>query len=64
MANIAQTVNELQAMILTDKEKITFHNTFKKPEVVKPADFKSYEETKKGFKSTIPAKSIVVLEIN
>lgn len=51
-------------MILTDKEKITFHNTFKKPEVVKPADFKSYEETKKGFKSTIPAKSIVVLEIN
>ncbi|GAF85623.1 unnamed protein product, partial [marine sediment metagenome] len=45
-------------------DKITSHNTFKKPEVVKPSDFKGYDKTKKGFKATIPAKSIVVLEIS
>ena len=53
---------KIKGQILT-AEKMTSHNTFKKPEVVKPADFKSYEKTKKGFKATIPAKSIVVLEI-
>ena len=53
---------KIKGRILT-AEKITSHNTFKKPEVVKPEDFKSYEKTKKGFKATIPAKSIVVFEI-
>jgi len=53
---------KISGQILT-AEKITSHNTFKKPEVVKPSDFKSFDKTKEGFKATIPAKSIVVLEI-
>jgi alpha-N-arabinofuranosidase len=53
---------KIKGQILT-AEKITSHNTFDKPEIVKPADFKGFDKTKKGFKATIPAKSIVVLEI-
>jgi alpha-N-arabinofuranosidase len=53
---------QIKGRILT-AEKITSHNTFDKPEVVKPADFKGFDKTIKGFKATIPAKSIVVLEI-
>ncbi|MHC5088380.1 MAG: alpha-L-arabinofuranosidase C-terminal domain-containing protein, partial [Planctomycetota bacterium] len=53
---------KIKGQILT-AEKITSHNTFKKPEVVKPSNFKSFDKTKEGFKATIPAKSIVVLEI-
>jgi alpha-N-arabinofuranosidase len=42
---------------------ITSHNTFDNPEVVKPLDFDGYRKTKNGFEATLPAKSIVVLEI-
>ena len=52
----------IKGQILT-AEKITSHNTFKNPELVKPSDFTDFETTKKGFKANIPAKSIVVLEI-
>lgn len=42
---------------------ITSHNTFDNPEVVKPSDFDGYRKTKNGFVATLPAKSIVVFEI-
>jgi len=42
---------------------ITSHNTFDNPEVVKPSDFRGYRKTENGFEATLPAKSIVVFEI-
>ena len=42
---------------------MTSHNTFDNPEVVKPSNFDEYRKTKNGFKTTLPAKSIVVFEI-
>lgn len=39
------------------------HNTFEKPEEVKPADFKGAELTDQGFKATLPSKSVVVLSL-
>ena len=53
---------KIKGRILT-AEKITSHNTFKKPEVVKPSNFREYRKTENGFKATLPAKSIVVFEI-
>ena len=43
---------KIKGQILT-AEKINSHNTFDKPEVVKPADFKGFDKTKEGFKATI-----------
>ena len=42
---------------------ITAHNTFDHPETVKPADFNAFETTDGGFTATLPAASIVMLEI-
>ena len=39
------------------------HNTFEEPEKVKPEDFKAGSFKKGILHTTIPAKSIVVLEI-
>lgn len=44
-------------------EKITSHNTFEEPENVKPEEFTAGSFKKGSLKTTIPAKSIVVLEI-
>ena len=43
--------------------EITSHNTFEKPAVVEPAAFKDAKITETGFTATLPAKSVVVLEI-
>lgn len=40
------------------------HNTFEKPESVKAAAFSGYRMTDGGFAVTLPAKSVVVLEID
>jgi alpha-N-arabinofuranosidase len=42
---------------------MTAHNTFDKPDVVKPADFNDAKPTDTGFTATVPAKSVVLLEI-
>jgi len=42
---------------------INSHNTFEKPTVVEPAAFQNAKITDTGFTATLPAKSIVVLEI-
>jgi len=39
------------------------HNTFEEPENVKPAEFKTFQPTNAGFRVTLPAKSVVALEI-
>jgi alpha-N-arabinofuranosidase len=55
-------VRKISGRVLT-AEKITSHNTFDNPEVVKPSDFDEYRKAKNGFEATLPAKSIVVFEI-
>jgi alpha-N-arabinofuranosidase len=39
------------------------HNTFDNPEAVKPAEFSRFQTTDSGFVVTLPAKSVVVLEV-
>ncbi len=44
-------------------ETIQSHNTFEKPEVVKPADFSDFKINGNGFVTKLPAKSVVVLNL-
>lgn len=44
-------------------EDMTAHNTFDNPEIVRPGPFDTCELTTDGFTTTLPPKSIVVLEI-
>jgi alpha-N-arabinofuranosidase len=39
------------------------HNTFDQPDTVKPAEFSAFKITGAGFSVTLPAKSVVVLEV-
>ena len=39
------------------------HNTFDQPDAVKPAEFSAFKTTGAGFTVTLPAKSVVVLEV-
>lgn len=43
---------------------ITAHNTFEQPETVKPVPFTAFDRTDRGLLVKLPAKSVVVLEIN
>jgi alpha-N-arabinofuranosidase len=56
------TAKRISGQILTAGE-ITAHNTFEKPENVEPGAFNGAKATEGGFTATLPAKSIVVLEI-
>ena len=40
------------------------HNTFDQPSAVKPASFNAFKVTDRGFSVTLPARSVVVLELN
>ena len=40
------------------------HNTFDQPDNVKPTEFNAFKLTDNGFVTTLPAKSVVVLEVN
>jgi alpha-N-arabinofuranosidase len=44
--------------------EITAHNTFDKPELVKPSEFKAFKVADNGFITTLPPKSVVVLEVD
>jgi len=55
-------VGRISGRVLT-AEAITSHNTFDKPNVVKPANFRGFRKISGGFETSVPAKSIVVLEI-
>ena len=52
----------LSGRVLTAPE-LASHNTFEQPENVKPAEFTAFKVTEKGFTATLPAKSVVVLEL-
>jgi alpha-L-arabinofuranosidase len=66
-ASIACTLSgakaqKLSGRILTAPEMNT-HNSFDNPEAVKPAEFTAFNTTADGFNTTLPAKSVVVLEV-
>ena len=56
------TVSEVSGRILTAGE-LSSHNSFEKPEVVSPEVFKGAKISKQMLSMTLPAKSIVVLEV-
>jgi alpha-N-arabinofuranosidase len=39
------------------------HNTFDAPETIKPAEFREFTPTAEGFSTLLPAKSVVVVEL-
>ena len=53
---------KLSGRLLTAPE-MTAHNTFDKPENVKPADFNAFKATEQGFTASLPPKSVVLLKI-
>lgn len=55
-------VQSVSGRILTAKN-VDDYNSFEYPDVVSPKDFKGTKITKNGLKISLPAKSIVVLEV-
>ena len=55
-------VKSLTGRLLTAGE-MQAHNTFESPEAIKPAEFSDFTKTEDGFTAILPAKSVVVLEI-
>jgi alpha-N-arabinofuranosidase len=53
---------KLSGRILTAPE-MNAHNTFDQPDNVKPTEFNTFKVTDNGFATTLPAKSVVVLEV-
>jgi alpha-N-arabinofuranosidase len=55
-------IKNVKGKILT-ADRMTAHNTFEKPENLKPAVFKSVQLKKGDIVATLPPKSVVVLEL-
>jgi alpha-N-arabinofuranosidase len=55
-------IGSLAGRVLT-ADQITAHNTFDQPENVKPAEFKGFSQQDGKLSITLPAKSVVVMEI-
>jgi alpha-N-arabinofuranosidase len=55
-------VQTVSGRILTSTD-MTAHNTFEKPETLRPAEFKGAKVEGNLIKTILPAKSVVVLEI-
>jgi len=53
---------KLPGRILTAPE-MNARNTFDQPDAVKPAEFNAFKLMDNGFVTTLPAKSVVVLEV-
>ncbi len=56
------TAHKLSGQVLTAPE-MNAHNTFDHPDNVKPANFNDFKVTDNGFVTSLPAKSVVVLEV-
>jgi alpha-N-arabinofuranosidase len=56
------SVKQVSGRLLTAPE-ITAHNTFDHPDQVKTSEFSGAKATDTGFSVTLPAKSVVALEI-
>ena len=54
---------KISGRVLTAAE-MNAHNTFDHPDNVKPAEFDAFQVTDNGFVTTLPSKSVVVLEID
>ena len=54
--------DKISGRILTAPE-MNAHNTFDQPDNVKPTEFNAFKLTDNGFVTTLPAKSVVVLEV-
>ena len=54
--------SNISGRVLTAPE-ITTHNTFAAPDTVKPAEFAAFKATDTGFSTTLPPKSVVLLEL-
>jgi alpha-L-arabinofuranosidase len=54
---------KIAGRVLTAPE-MNAHNTFDHPDNVKPAEFNAFQATDNGFLTTLPAKSVVVLEVD
>jgi alpha-N-arabinofuranosidase len=55
-------VAKMTGQVLTAAE-MNARNTFEKPENLKLAEFNSFRTTGTGFATTLPAKSVVMLEL-
>jgi len=55
-------VQSISGQVLTSPE-MNAHNTFDNPDAIKPADFTAFKTTDAGFNVTLPAKSVVALEV-
>ncbi len=56
-------INSVRGRVLT-ADKMTTHNTFEKPDNIKPGVFKSAQLKKGIITATLPSKSVVVLEVS
>lgn len=52
----------LSGEVLT-ADAMNAHNTFDQPNTIEPAEFTDFKTTDDGFTTTLPAKSVVVLEV-
>jgi alpha-L-arabinofuranosidase len=57
------TASEVTGRILTAPE-MNAHNTFENPDAIKPVTFEGFKTTYEGFIAVLPAKSVVVLEVD
>lgn len=55
-------IKELSGRVLSD-EKMSAHNTFDKPENIKPVVFENLRRTENGFKATILPKSVNAITV-
>jgi alpha-N-arabinofuranosidase len=67
VAEVACEIHGAKAKSMTGRvltaNEITGHNTFEHPDSVHPEEFHAFKSTETGFTATLPAKSVVVLEI-
>lgn len=56
------TAGSITGRVLTSPT-MNAHNTFEKPDAVKPTDFKDFKIAGTGFTTTLPPRSVVVLEL-
>lgn len=57
------TANRIGAARVLTAPAITAHNSFERPNDVKPVEFTNYKKTETGFEVTLPAKSVLVLAV-
>jgi alpha-N-arabinofuranosidase len=53
---------KISGQVLTDPA-MNAHNTFENPDAIKPVNFSAFKTTIDGFSVTLPAKSVVALEV-